>query len=108
MKFTVLLFLLFTCVASRAETVMGVEVEINEDAVPVEGRPTSAVAVTQCSLLVAVFLTMPDGRLLHFDSSSGVPVEKLLQMAYTAERSERIEVSCEDIGVNGYEKHGPV
>lgn len=105
MKALALLFLLFLCVASRADTAIGAEVSINKDAVPLEGRPTSAVAVTQCNLLVAVFLTMPDGRLLHFDSSSGVTHDKLLQMAYTAVRSERVEVSCEDIGVKGYEKH---
>jgi hypothetical protein len=105
MKAIAFLFLLFICLASRSETVAGVEVSINADAVPVEGRPTSAVAVTQCNLLVAVFLTMPDGRLIHFDSSSGISHDKLLSMAYTAKRSERVEVGCDDVGVKGYEKH---
>ena len=105
MRATAFLFFLFLCFASHAETAIGVEVAINEDAVPVDGRPTSAVAVTQCNLLVAVFLTMPDGRLIHFDSSSGISHDKLLSMAYTARRSERVEVGCDDVGVKGYEKH---
>lgn len=108
MKALTLLFLLFLCFASHAETAIGTEVAINKEAVPVEGRPTSAVAVTQCNLLVAVFLTMPDGRLIHFDATSGIPHDKLLQMAYTAVRSERIEISCQDVGVEGYEKHESV
>jgi hypothetical protein len=29
-------------------------------------------------------------------------------MAYTATRSERVEVSCNDAGAVGYEKHDPV
>lgn len=110
MKTITALSLLLICFCSygctsRGETVVGSQVAINKDAVPVEGRPTSAIAVTQCNLLVAVFLTMPDGRLLHFDSRSGVPHDKLLLMAYTAVRSERVEISCDSIGVKGYEKH---
>ena len=53
-------------------------------------------------------MTMADGSLLRFDSSASVPAEKLLQMAYTATRSERVEVSCNDAGAVGYEKHDPV
>jgi hypothetical protein len=29
-------------------------------------------------------------------------------MAYTATRSERVEVSCNDTGAVGYEQHDPV
>lgn len=39
---------------------------------------------------------------------ASVPVDQLLQMAYTATRGERVEVSCNDLGAVGYEKHDPV
>jgi hypothetical protein len=81
------------------------EVPVEKNAPPVEGRPLTSVVVTQCNLMVAVYMTMQDGRLLRFDNSAGVKADKLLEMAYTANRSERVEVSCEDRGVDGYEKH---
>lgn len=84
----------------------GVDVTPNKEAVVVDGRPLTAVVVTQCNGLLAVYMTMPDGRLLRFDKSSGLPWSKLLQAASTAVRSERIEVSCEGLGVKGYEE-GP-
>lgn len=64
--------------------------------------------VTQCNLVVAVYMTMPDGRLLRFDRQSDIPAEQLVSIAYTATRSERVEVSCEGMGAAGYEAHGPV
>jgi hypothetical protein len=64
--------------------------------------------VTQCNLIVAVYLTMQDGSLLRFDSSAKVSADQLLQMAYTATRSERVEVSCNDSGAVGFEKHDPL
>jgi hypothetical protein len=64
--------------------------------------------VTQCNLIVAVYMTMPDGRLLRFDQSAQVPSEQLINMAYSATRSERVEVSCNETGAAGYEKHEPV
>jgi len=70
-----------------------------------QGHPVTSVVVTQCNLVVAVYVTMPDGRLLRFDKSANVPIEQLLNMAYTATRSERVEVSCNDNGVVGYEAH---
>jgi hypothetical protein len=74
-----------------------------------QGHPMTSVVVTQCNLIVAVYVTMQDGSLLRFDSSAGVPAEQLMQMAYTATRSERVEVSCNDAGgAVGYEKHDPV
>ncbi len=81
-----------------------VPIEQNSIGAPV-GHPLTAVVVTQCNLIVAVYMTMPDGRLLRFDKSADVPADQLLKMAYTAVRSERVEVSCEDQGVVGYEKH---
>lgn len=79
-----------------------------KDAPVVEGRPLTAVVVTQCNLVVAVYMTMPDGRLLRFDNKADVAAEKLVGAAYTATRSERVEVSCESMGPVGYETHGPV
>jgi hypothetical protein len=84
------------------------EVPIEKEALPLAGHPLTSVVVTQCNLIVAVYMTMPDGKLLRFDHSASVPAEQLLQMAYTATRSERVEVSCNDAGAVGYEKHDPV
>ena len=84
------------------------EVAVAKEAPAVAGHPLTSVVVTQCNLLVAVYMTMPDGKLLRFDSSASVPADQLLQMAYTATRSERVEVSCNDAGAVGYEKHDPV
>lgn len=67
--------------------------------------PLSSVVVTQCNLIVAVYVTMPDGRLLRFDKSSGVPADQLLTMAYHARHSERVEVSCNSNGLSGYDTH---
>jgi hypothetical protein len=55
-------------------------------------------------------MTMPDGKLLRFDKSSSVDADKMITMAYSATRSERVEVACESngIGVVGYEKHEPL
>ncbi len=84
------------------------EVPIEKDAPKVEGHPLTSVVVTQCNLIVAVYMTMPDGRLLRFDKATAVPSEQLMTMAYSAIRSERVEVSCNDVGTSGYEKHDPV
>jgi hypothetical protein len=84
------------------------EVAAEKDAPSVQGHPLTSVVVTQCNLVVAIYMTMPDGSLLRFDGKAAVPADKLLQMAYTATRSERVEVSCNDTGAVGYEKHDPV
>jgi hypothetical protein len=84
------------------------EVPVEKEAPKVEGHPLTSVVVTQCNLIVAVYMTMPDGRLLRFDKSAAVPSEQLMTMAYSATRSERVEVSCNDTGAAGYEKHEPV
>lgn len=81
------------------------EVPIEKNAPPADGHPLTSVVVTQCNLIVAVYLTMADGRLLRFDRTAEIPAEQLLSMAYTATRSERVEVSCEDVGAVGYERH---
>ena len=84
------------------------EVPVEKEAPKVEGHPLTSVVVTQCNLIVAVYMTMPDGRLLRFDKSTAVPSEQLMTMAYSATRSERVEVSCNEEGAAGYEKHEPV
>jgi hypothetical protein len=84
------------------------EVPVEKNAPPAAGHPLTSVVVTQCNLIVAVYLTMPDGRLLRFDKTADIPADELLSMAYTATRSERVEVSCEDIGAVGYEHHDPL
>jgi len=84
------------------------EVPVEKNATPAEGHPLTSVVVTQCNLIVAVYMTMQDGRLLRFDHSAQISADQLLTMAYTATRSERVEVSCNDEGVEGYEHHDPV
>jgi hypothetical protein len=96
------------CASQVLQTAHHTEVAVEKDAPPVKDHPLTSVVVTQCNLIVAVYMTMPDGRLLRFDHSSTVPADQLLQMAYTATRSERVEVSCNDNGAVGFEKHDPV
>jgi hypothetical protein len=96
------------CAAEVLRVAHRTEVAPEKAAPAVPGHPLTSVVVTQCNLIVAVYLTMPDGSLLRFDSSASVPADQLLEMAYTATRSERVEVSCNDTGAVGYEKHDPV
>ncbi|MBM0105443.1 hypothetical protein JM946_11825 [Steroidobacter sp. S1-65] len=86
----------------------GEEIGVEKNAPQVEGHPLTSVVVTQCNLVVAVYMTMPDGRLLRFDSKADVEAEQLVNMAYTATRSERVEVSCQGLGPSGFETHEPV
>jgi hypothetical protein len=90
--------------ANGAEAGHSTEVPIERNAPALPGHPLSSVVVTQCNLLVVVYMTMPDGKLLRFDSTASLPAEKLLSMAYTATRSERVEVSCQDTGIVGFEQ----
>lgn len=85
-----------------------IEVPIEKLAPKIEGHPLTSVVVTQCNLIVAVYMTMADGKLLRFDKTASIPADELMQMAYSATRSERVEVSCNDVGAVGYEKHEPV
>jgi len=84
------------------------EIPTEPGAPKMEGHPLTSVVVTQCNLIVAVYMTMPDGRLLRFDKSTSMPSDQLMTIAYSATRSERVEVSCNDSGAAGYEKHEPV
>ncbi len=88
--------------------VHGSEVERNEQAPVIEGRPLTAVVVTQCNLVVAVYMTMPDGRLVRFDQRAEVPAQELVAIAYTAVSSERVEVACDALGAAAFEKHGSI
>ncbi len=96
------------CAAEVMRVAHRTEVPVEKDAPDMPGHPLTSVVITQCNLIVAVYMTMADGSLLRFDSSASVPPDQLLQMAYTATRSERVEVSCNDSGAVGYEKHDPV
>lgn len=99
---------------ATAMTTANTEVAPDKDVPVMAGQPLTSVVVTQCNLIVAVYMTMPDGRLLRFDRKASVPAEQLIQLAYTATRSERVEVSCdedaaESAGVAvGYERHEPI
>ena len=87
---------------------LATEVPVEKAAPPLPGHPLTSIVVTQCNLIVAVYMTMPDGRLLRYDHTASISVSQLLDMAYTAPRSERVEVSCNDTGAVGYERHDPV
>jgi len=84
------------------------EVPIELNAPKVEGHPVTSVVVTQCNMIVVVYMTMADGRLLRFDKSNKIASDQLMLMAYSAVRSERVEVSCNEKGGVGYERHDPV
>lgn len=94
------------CDRAGQRVASGAEVGVQGDAPLVTGHPLTSVVVTQCNLVVAVYMTMPDGRLLRFDQKANIPADQLVSIAYTATRSERVEVSCEGMGPAGYEKHG--
>lgn len=96
------------CERNGAELAHGDAIGMEKNAPVVQGRPLTSVVVTQCNLVVAVYMTMPDGRLLRFDNKAEIAADKLVGMAYTATRSERVEVSCEGMGPASYEAHGPV
>jgi hypothetical protein len=96
------------CVKQSQRVVQGTELGSDKDAPIVEGHPLTSVVVTQCNLVVAVYMTMPDGRFLRFDQKANVSAEELITIAYTASHSERVEVSCEGEGLVAYEKHDPI
>lgn len=96
------------CEKQSKGPVQGSELGSDKDAPVVEGHPLTSVVVTQCNLVVAVYMTMPDGRFLRFDQKANVSAEELVTIAYTAAHSERVEVSCEGEGLVAYEKHEPI
>lgn len=96
------------CERAGAGVAHGDEIGPEKNAPLVDDHPLTSVVVTQCNLVVAVYMTMPDGRLLRFDNKAEIAADQLVNMAYTATRSERVEVSCEGMGASGYETHGPV
>jgi hypothetical protein len=69
------------CAAERALPAGASEIPVEKNAPTVPGHPLTSVVVTQCNLIVAVYLTMPDGKLLRFDKSSSIPASQLLTMA---------------------------
>lgn len=54
-----------TCAPEIMRVAHGTEVPIEKHAPPVAAHPLTSVVVTQCNLIVAVYLTMPDGQLLR-------------------------------------------
>jgi hypothetical protein len=93
-------------VAQMVTSSRSLAVEKNPPTLP--QHPLTSVVVTQCNLIVAVYVTMPDGKLLRFDKSASVPAEQVLAMAYTAPHSERVEVSCNAVGAAGYKGYSPI
>ena len=88
--------------ASASEVAPNPEVNVRE------GQPLTAVVVTQCNLVVAVYFTMQDGKLIRFDKDAGssIKAEDLVDLAYnSAKRSERVEVGCGTPGLAGTEAH---
>jgi hypothetical protein len=86
----------------------GSEVAQNPEVNVQEGQPLTAVVVTQCNLVVAVYFTMQDGKLIRFDKDAGssIKAEDLVTLAYnSAKRSERVEVGCDMPGVKATEPH---
>jgi hypothetical protein len=96
------------CEKQSQRVVHGTELGTDKDAPIVEGHPLTSVVVTQCNLVVAVYMTMPDGRFLRFDQKANISAEELVTVAYSATHSERVEVSCEGTGLVAYEKHEPI
>ena len=74
---------------------MGSEIIPQTRPMEVEGSPLTSVVITHCNLLVAVYVTMPDARLIRFDQKNEVELSALLAMADTAKARERIEVGCD-------------
>lgn len=107
MKRPIFFFLAIIAATASAEELPagGTEVAPEKNAPQIEGHPLTSVVVTQCNLIVAVYMTMPDGRLLRFDSKAELAPDALVSMAYSATRSERVEVSCNGLGASGYETH---
>ena len=88
--------------APAAEVAPNPEVNVRE------GQPLTAVVVTQCNLVVAVYFTMQDGKLIRFDKNAGpsIKAEDLVTLAYnSAKRSERVEVGCDTPGLAATEPH---
>jgi hypothetical protein len=84
------------------------EVAANPEVDVRDGQPLTAVVVTQCNLVVAVYFTMQDGKLIRFDKDAGssIKAEDLVALAYnSAKRSERVEVGCDTPGVAATEAH---
>lgn len=91
------------------KSVQGAQIQPDHAVEKIEGQPLTAVVVTQCNLIEAVYLTMPDGKLLRFSASQlrKIPAGDLVGFVYTrAKVSERIETDCRGAGgLPRFEKH---
>ena len=91
------------------KSVHGAQIQPDHAVEKIEGQPLTAVVVTQCNLIEAVYLTMPDGKLLRFSAKQlrTIPAGDLVGFVYTrAKVSERIETDCRGAGgPPRFEKH---
>lgn len=91
------------------KSVQGAQVQPDHAIETIEGQPLTAIVVTQCNLIEAVYLTMPDGKLLRFSANQleKIPAGDLVGFVYTrAKVSERIETDCRGAaGLPQFEKH---
>jgi membrane fusion protein, multidrug efflux system len=97
----------YTAIALAGIKALG-EVAQNPEVNVREGQPLTTVAVTQCNLVVAVYVTMMDGKLIRFEkyASSSIKAEDLVDLAYnSAKRSERVEVGCDAPVLKATEPH---
>ncbi len=92
------------------KSVQGAQIQPDHAVEKIDGQPLTAVVVTQCNLIEAVYLTMPDGKLLRFSANQlqKIPAGDLVGFVYTrAKVSERIETDCRGAaGLPRFEKHG--
>lgn len=102
------LALLASTLLTSAAWATEVPVDTANTAATIDGHPLTSVVVTQCNLIVAVYVTMQDGRLVRFDKNSNVASDELIRMAHSAPRSERVEVSCNGTGAEGYQTEHPI
>jgi hypothetical protein len=85
----------------QTEPATGTLVTRDKNAPPVN-TDISAVIVTQCNQLIAVYITDKDSKLLRFDKKNNIPLSQLMDRAWAAQLVERVEVSCEGQGTRGY------
>lgn len=105
LAFNVVLAAVVGCAVEPKTEFPGTSVAEAPGAQPIEGAPLTAVVVTQCNQLVVVYMTLPGGGLVRIDQTNGIPWDQALTAANSALRSERVEVSCNGQGAEGYEQH---
>jgi len=56
--------------------------------------PLTAIAITHCSEIVAIYITAADGKLIRIDKDSGVTDGAALDAAQMALTARRLEIGC--------------